>query len=129
MSPHDPAREPRRWSGPVEKLGDDERRALVDSMSAEQLPRIVIDEALDKGWFEMWYQPKIDLKRKCLAGAEALARIRHPDLGVLLPGSFLPDVDEGSVIELAQHALLATLCDWSMFEEAGFNLHLAINVP
>ncbi len=48
---------------------------------------------------------------------------------MLLPGSFLPEVDEGSVIELAQHALLATLCDWSMFEEAGFNLHLAINVP
>ncbi len=50
-------------------------------------PSIEIDEALRKGWFEFWYQPKIDLKRKCLAGAEALARIRHPKLGVLLPGS------------------------------------------
>ena len=80
-------------------------------------------------WFEIWYQPKIDLKRKSLAGAEALVRIRHPQLGVLLPGSFLPDVDENSVAELAQHALMATLCDWSMFDEAGFNLHLAVNVP
>jgi EAL domain-containing protein (putative c-di-GMP-specific phosphodiesterase class I) len=92
-------------------------------------PRIAIAEALRDDWFEIWYQPKIDLKRKCLAGAEALARIRHPDLGVLPPGSFLPDVDEDSVAELAQQALLATLCDWTMFEEAGFNLHLAINVP
>ena len=24
---------------------------------------------------------------------------------------------------------VATLCDWTMFDEAGFNLHLAINVP
>jgi EAL domain-containing protein (putative c-di-GMP-specific phosphodiesterase class I) len=102
---------------------------LGDSAHAATLPRIAIAEALRNRWFETWYQPKIDLKRKCLAGAEALARIRHPQLGVLLPGSFLPDVDEQSVAELAQHALVATLCDWSMFEEAGFNLHLAINVP
>ena len=129
MPPHDPAQEPRRWSGPIEKLGDDERRSLVDSMSAEQLPRIVIDEALDKGWFEMWYQPKIDLKRKCLAGAEALARIRHPNLGVLLPGSFLPVATEDSIARLTEHALVSALTNWTKFEDAGFNLHLSINVP
>jgi EAL domain-containing protein (putative c-di-GMP-specific phosphodiesterase class I) len=110
-------------------MAEDERRSLIDSMTASDRPRIGIADALRHNWFEIWYQPKIDLKRKCLAGAEALARINHPQLGVLLPGSFLPDVDEESIAELAQHALLTTLCDWSMFEEAGFNLHLAINVP
>src|ERR1700680_2087602 len=100
-----------------------------ETIGREPLPRVAITEALRNNWFEIWYQPKIDLKRKCLAGAEALARIHHPQLGVLLPGSFLPDVDEESIAELAQHALLATLCDWAMFDEAGFNLHLAINVP
>jgi EAL domain-containing protein (putative c-di-GMP-specific phosphodiesterase class I) len=103
--------------------------ALEDTAHAATLPRIAIAEALRNRWFETWYQPKIDLKRKCLAGAEALARIRHPQFGVLLPGSFEPEVDGASVAELAQQALVATLCDWSMFEEAGFNLHLAINVP
>ncbi len=119
----------RSWSGPIEQMAEDERRALIDSMTAPERPRIAIAEALRNNWFEIWYQPKIDLKRKCLAGAEALARIHHPQLGVLLPGSFLPDVDEDSIAELAQHALLATLCDWTMFDGAGFNLHLAINVP
>ena len=128
MSDSDP-KDVRNWSGPIKDLAEDERRSLVDSMSAPPRPRVAIAEALRNRWFEIWYQPKIDLKRKCLAGAEALARIRHPELGVLLPGSFLPDVDEASVAELAQQALVATLCDWSMFEEAGFNLHLAINVP
>src|SRR5262245_49457249 len=97
MASHDPAQEHRRWSGPIEKLGDDERQSLVDSMRTEHRPRIDIDEALRSGWIEMWYQPKIDLKRKCLAGAEALARIRHPSYGVLLPGNFLPGVAEGSI--------------------------------
>ncbi len=119
----------RSWSGPLEEMAEDDRRALIDSMTAETLPRIAIGEALRSNWFEIWYQPKIDLKRKCLAGAEALARIHHPQLGVLLPGSFVPEVDEESVAELAQHALLAALCDWTMFDEAGFNLHLAVNVP
>ena len=119
----------RNWSGPIKNLAEDERRSLVDSMSAAVKPRIAIAEALQNNWFEIWYQPKIDLRRKCLAGAEALARIRHPQLGVLLPGSFLPDVDEDSIARLAQHALLATLADWAVFEDAGFNLQLAINVP
>jgi EAL domain-containing protein (putative c-di-GMP-specific phosphodiesterase class I) len=121
--------EVRRWSGPMENLGDDERRFLLDSMATDRRPRIEIDEALRNNWFEIWYQPKIDLKRKCLAGAEALARIRHPALGVLLPGSFIPAADEDSVIRLAEHALLATLRNWTIFNEAGFSLHLAINVP
>jgi EAL domain-containing protein (putative c-di-GMP-specific phosphodiesterase class I) len=128
MSQTDP-NEVRGESGPINTLAADHRRASVESASAAPAPRIAIAEALRNHWFEIWYQPKIDLKRKCLAGAEALARIRHPQLGVLPPGSFVPDVDEQSVADLAQHALIVTLCDWSEFEEAGFNLHLAINVP
>src|SRR5579863_585874 len=115
------------WSTP--DLSGEGQHSAADTMQMQAPPRIAITEALRNRWFEIWYQPKIDLKRKCLAGAEALARIHHPELGVLLPGSFQPEVDEQSVAELAQQALVATLCDWSMFEEAGFNLHLAINVP
>ena len=117
------------WSGPITNLAGDERGSQPDSMDAAARPRIAIAEALRNNWFEIWYQPKIDLKRKCLAGAEALARIRHPEFGVLQPGDFLPEVDENGIAELAQQALLATLVDWTMFEEAGFNLHLAVNVP
>src|SRR4029077_9542879 len=75
-----------RWSRPIASV--EEERSVLDSMTPP--PRIEIDEALRNGWFEMWYQPKIDLKRKCLAGAGALARIRHPRFGVLPPSNFLP---------------------------------------
>jgi EAL domain-containing protein (putative c-di-GMP-specific phosphodiesterase class I) len=108
----------------AERPNEDEQ--YLDAMPQ---PRIDIDQALDSGWFEIWYQPKIDLKRKCLAGAEALARINHPTLGVLLPGSFLPDVTVGSIARLTEHALVATLANWTAFDEAGFNLLLALNVP
>lgn len=91
--------------------------------------RIEVDEALRNNWLEIWYQPKIDLKRKCLAGAEALARIRHPQEGMLWPESFLPGIDEQSIAHLTEHALVTTLRNWQIFADAGFNLHLAINVP
>jgi EAL domain-containing protein (putative c-di-GMP-specific phosphodiesterase class I) len=97
--------------------------------SASAAAPISLDEALRNGWLEIWYQPKIDLKRKCLAGAEALARIRHPQQGMLWPESFLPGVDEVTIAQLTEHALHATMRNWTTFSDAGFNLHLAINVP
>ena len=40
--------------------------------------KIGLAEALKNNWVEFWYQPKIDLRRKQLAGAEAFARVCHP---------------------------------------------------
>jgi len=109
-------------------MSDDERGWLVDSMRGAS-PQINVQQALRENWLEIWYQPKIDLKRKCLAGAEALARIHHPNLGVLLPGQFLAGVDDDTLALLTEHALPTTLHDWNTFNAAGYNLHLAINVP
>ena len=120
--------DPRNWSGPLDNMSEDERGWLVDSMRGTA-PQINVHQALREKWLEIWYQPKIDLKRKCLAGAEALARIHHPNLGVLLPGQFLAGVDDDTLALLTEHALLTTLYDWDTFNDAGYNLHLAINVP
>src|SRR5712691_11010633 len=122
MASHDSINEPSPRSGPDDAAGTAEPRAQVDPTMAAPRPHISISEALQNNWLEIWYQPKIDLKRKCLAGAEALARIHHPQHGLMWPDSFLPDVDEDSVTRLTELALVATLSDWSIFEEAGFNL-------
>jgi EAL domain-containing protein (putative c-di-GMP-specific phosphodiesterase class I) len=101
----------------------------ADSAPPAPPPSGPLDEALRETRLELWYQPKIDIKQRCLAGAEALARIRDPEKGVLLPASFLPGVDEEVLARLTEHALLTVLRDWTLFDEAGFNLRLAINVP
>jgi EAL domain-containing protein (putative c-di-GMP-specific phosphodiesterase class I) len=90
---------------------------------------VPVDEALRGGWVEIWYQPKIDLKRKCLAGAEALTRIRHPQHGMLTLDSILPGIEELDLVRISEHALIAALRDWSDFAGAGVNLHLAVDVP
>ena len=52
--------------------------------------KVTLAEVLKRDWFELWYQPKIELKTMRLVGAEALVRARHPQRGVLGPGVFLP---------------------------------------
>jgi EAL domain-containing protein (putative c-di-GMP-specific phosphodiesterase class I) len=110
-------------------LESQQPQAVSEPDGADARPRIAIANALRDGWFETWYQPKVDLKRKCLVGAETLARIRHPVLGVLQPGSFVAEADAVSIGQLAEHALLAALSDWALFAQAGFDLHLAVNIP
>ena len=110
----------------VGEMSDSDARGRL-AAQAYRPSKIDIDAALRNDWLEIWYQPKIELRDKSLIGAEALARIRHPQLGILLPKSFLSAISEASHDHLTEHALRAALRDWSRFDAAGFNLHLSIN--
>jgi CheY-like chemotaxis protein len=88
-----------------------------------------LDEAINNGWVEFWYQPKIDLRKKQLAGAEAYARARHPVHGIALPGAFMPDAKESSVITLSEMALHSALKAGLTFSKLGLNLRLTVNIP
>jgi EAL domain-containing protein (putative c-di-GMP-specific phosphodiesterase class I) len=91
--------------------------------------KVSLAEALKQNWVEFWYQPKIDLRRKQLVGAEAFARVCHPDHGVLLPGTFMPGADEASTHALAEQALVSALKSGLNLSRIGVNLRIAINVP
>jgi len=90
---------------------------------------VSIDEALSNNWLDVWYQPKIDLRRKCLAGAEALVRMNHPQAGLLWPEDYLSALDEENLLKLSEYALVTSLRHWTIFAEAGFGLRLSVNVP
>ena len=84
-------------------------RELKIGMPAEAAARLSLDEALDKNWIEFWYQPKIALRKKQLAGAEAYARARHPQSGVVMPAAFMPDASDAAVLRLSELALHSAL--------------------
>jgi EAL domain-containing protein (putative c-di-GMP-specific phosphodiesterase class I) len=92
-------------------------------------PRVSLFDALCAGWLELCYQPTVDLRTKQLIGAEGLARVNHPEHGVVLPGAFLAGADEASLLSLAEFAVLAALRDWTEFAHAGAPLRLSVNVP
>jgi len=91
--------------------------------------RIDLNEALTNGWIEFWYQPKIDLRKKQLVGAEAFARARHPQHGVLMPSAFMPGASEASLVTLSEQALAHALRAGLNFAKLGVNLRIAVNIP
>ena len=90
--------------------------------------RTCLDEALKKNLVEFWYQPKIDLRKKQLAGVELFARIRHPERGILLPASFMEGADESSLVELTALSLANALKVGASFSKLGISFRLAVNV-
>ncbi|SIO70970.1 PAS domain S-box-containing protein/diguanylate cyclase (GGDEF) domain-containing protein [Burkholderia sp. GAS332] len=55
-------------------------------------------KALEKGEFELHYQPQIDLRSGCVLGVEALLRWRHPEQGLLQPGQFIQIAEQSGLI-------------------------------
>jgi diguanylate cyclase (GGDEF)-like protein/PAS domain S-box-containing protein len=54
--------------------------------------------AIERGEFEVHYQPEIDLGSGSIIGVEALLRWNHPELGLLLPEDFLDVAEDTGVI-------------------------------
>ncbi len=91
--------------------------------------RLELDDALKNKWVEFWYQPKIAMRKKQLAGAEAYARVRHPQHGVVLAGAFTANASEAATIKLSELALENTLKTSAHFAKLGVNLRLSVNIP
>jgi EAL domain-containing protein (putative c-di-GMP-specific phosphodiesterase class I) len=89
---------------------------------------IDLGEALANNWIEFWYQPKVDLRRKKLAGAEAYARARHPQHGVLLPRAFMPGAADDHIITLSERALESALKTGIIFSNLGVQIPLTVNM-
>ncbi|HXF87842.1 MAG TPA: EAL domain-containing protein [Xanthobacteraceae bacterium] len=102
----------------AERLGDPPGAAV----------QVRLDEVLKNGWIEVWYQPKIDLRRKQLAGCEAFARVRHPQHGVLPPRAFVPGANDASLRTLAEITLIKALRTGLELSPLGINLRVAINM-
>jgi EAL domain-containing protein (putative c-di-GMP-specific phosphodiesterase class I) len=100
-------------------------RARADAGTAE----LTLAQVLERDWFELWYQPKIELKTMRLVGAEALVRARHPQRGVLGPGAFLPGASEADMLALTERVIIASLRDWEDCAAEGVSIKLSVNVP
>jgi EAL domain-containing protein (putative c-di-GMP-specific phosphodiesterase class I) len=89
--------------------------------------KVALSDVLDCGWFDLWYQPKVELRGKRLVGAEALVRARHPRYGVLNPGAFLPEALEADMLALTERVIVTAMHDWSDFAEDGLSLPISVN--
>jgi len=67
-------------------------------------------QALERNEFEIYYQPIVNLASRTTRQFEALIRWQHPVRGLVLPGEFLPAMDETGSILVLGHWILDDVC-------------------
>jgi EAL domain-containing protein (putative c-di-GMP-specific phosphodiesterase class I)/FixJ family two-component response regulator len=102
----------------------DRPRAPAPSFSLEE-----IQEALRNKEFEPFFQPKIDLATGTVEGAEALARWRHPEKGIVGPYAFIGVMEDGGLIdELTWVMLEKSAQQRRVWAECGLELSISVNL-
>jgi EAL domain-containing protein (putative c-di-GMP-specific phosphodiesterase class I) len=86
--------------------------------------------ALDKNQFQLYYQPQVGEDSQ-IFGAEALIRWIHPELGLVLPGSFISLAEEiGMIVPIGQWVLETACAQLKAWQQQADSQHLflAVNV-
>lgn len=89
-----------------------------------------ISRGLSQNEFELYYQPQIRLADNRLIAFEALIRWRHPQRGLLLPGVFLPNVENSHLdVPMGKWVFRRALETLKAWRVAGFDdIGVSINV-
>lgn len=87
-----------------------------------------LNKALELEEFEVYYQPRVDLRSKRILGLEALLRWNHPELGQISPLEFIPLAEERGHIEAIGAWVLVEACRTIKTLNARFALDLRVSV-
>ncbi|MEW6165749.1 MAG: EAL domain-containing protein [Pseudomonadota bacterium] len=88
-----------------------------------------IRQALENHELELYFQPKVNMRKGVVFGAEALIRWNHPELGVLPPIEFLPLIEDDELIKaIGDWVIEAALTQMDHWHAQGLDLAVSVNV-
>ncbi|MDX8350596.1 EAL domain-containing protein [Cognatiyoonia sp. IB215446] len=89
-----------------------------------------IPAAIERQEFVAYFQPQVNVGTGAVVGAEALVRWQHPELGLLLPGTFLDSAAElGLLAEIDRHMLRQALDTAARLKQQGLILpSVSVNI-
>lgn len=86
--------------------------------------------AVDNGELLLQYQPQVDAKDGHVIGMEALVRWKHPEMGMVSPGRFIPVAEESDLIVSIGSWVMEEACrETRALQDEGFAVgHVAVNL-
>jgi diguanylate cyclase (GGDEF)-like protein/PAS domain S-box-containing protein len=104
-----------------------------NSMRQELEARVTLEAelalAVERGEFELFYQPQVYLADGRLSGAEALIRWHHPERGLVPPMLFMPVVNSSAISDKIALWVMETACLQALqWELAGHAVRVSINL-
>jgi diguanylate cyclase (GGDEF)-like protein len=118
----------------AKEAGRNNCQFFSQSMNTTVVKRLSLENklrrALEREEFLLYYQPQIDVRTWSIAGAEALIRWRHPDLGLVSPSEFIPLAEEtGLILPIGEWVLRTASAQALAWQKAGHGpLIMAINI-
>jgi len=118
----------------AKEKGKNNYQFYTNSMSATAFERLSMEnalrKALDRNEFQVFYQPKIELRTNQAVGLEALLRWNHPDMGLVSPANFIPLAEESGLIIPIGEWVLRTVCEqMNSWQNAGMEpLRVSVNL-
>ena len=103
---------------------------LRDKMRRQQYVVDHIDEAIEKDYIQVFYQPVIRVATGDICGYEALVRWVDPQYGTLRPADFVETLEQFHLIHmLDQHVIKRVCMDYKALADAGEPLvPISINI-
>lgn len=118
----------------AKELGRDNFQLFDAKMNTELSEHVAIEQALRRAigseQIYLEFQPLVDLQSGRLTSFEALARWRHPELGVVSPGRFIPVAEKsGLIVPLGEQILRLVIEQLAEWQRAAVPLApVAVNV-
>lgn len=103
---------------------------MNERLAQHQILTMALRTALERDEFRLVYQPLVEVHSGVVSGVEALLRWKHPDLGEVSPGVFIPIAEETGLIVPIGAWVLRTACQQiKLWQEAGLQkLKVSVNV-
>ncbi len=109
-------------------------RFFTQEMQAHSVRNMQIVNALrqaqEQNQLQVYYQPQVSMPDGRLIGAEALLRWRHPVLGMVSPGEFIPIAEEnGLILSIGEWVLRQAVLQAKTWMNNGYTpLIMAVNL-
>ncbi len=104
-------------------------RALDRAPGRDLMLRAEMGTAIREGQLQLFFQPKLWLEDRSIAGAEALLRWQHPERGWVSPSEFIPLAESTELIHPLTRWVLGEAVDQiHAWAAAGRPLALAVNI-